>query len=215
MATIAVISQKGGAGKTTIAVHLAAAAELEGYPTLLIDTDPQATASQWGSWRNGAPPDVIDSAPPRLANKIEAARAGGAKFIVIDTPPHADSAASAACVAADLILIPCRPTAFDLAAAQTTARLVQMFRKPAFVVFSAGPPKAPKLFEDATAAAEGWGLKVCPYRVADRAAFRHATAEGKTVMELDRYSRASEEIRALYNWACDIVNYSNSVEEGK
>jgi chromosome partitioning protein len=215
MAVIAVISQKGGAGKTTIAVHLAAAAELAGYPTLLIDTDPQATASQWGSWRNGAPPDVIDSAPPRLATKIEAATAGGARFIVIDTPPHADSAASAAMAIADLILIPCRPTAFDLAAAQTTARLVQMFRKPAFVVFSAGPVKAPKLYEDATTAAEGWGLKVCPHHVADRAAFRHATGEGKTVMELDRYSRASEEIRALYNWACDIVNYPNSAEEGK
>jgi chromosome partitioning protein len=61
--------------------------------------------------------------PPRLAAKIEQATAQGAAFIVIDTPPHADSAASAAVEAADLVLIPCRPSAFDLAAIKTTASL--------------------------------------------------------------------------------------------
>src|SRR3546814_18472351 len=62
---------------------------------LVIDLDPQATASQWAAWRKDAPPVVIDSAPPRLAAKIEQARAQGAAFIVIDTPPHAAPAASA------------------------------------------------------------------------------------------------------------------------
>src|SRR3546814_4354683 len=96
MPTIAIISQKGGAGKTTLALHLAAAAEDSGHTALVIDVDPQATASQWAAWRQDAPPVVIDSAPPRLAAKIEQATAQGAEFIVIDTPPHADSAASAA-----------------------------------------------------------------------------------------------------------------------
>src|SRR3546814_7800443 len=96
MPTIAIISQKGGAGKTTLALHLAAAAEDSGHTALVIDVDPQATASQWAAWRQDAPPVVIDSAPPRLAAKIEQATGQGAAFIVIDTPPHADSAASAA-----------------------------------------------------------------------------------------------------------------------
>ena len=65
MPTIAIISQKGGAGKTTLAVHLAAAAEAAGHVALVIDTDPQATASQWASWRSERPPEVIDSAPPQ------------------------------------------------------------------------------------------------------------------------------------------------------
>lgn len=75
MSTIAIVSQKGEAGKTTLAIHLAAAAEQAGHTALVIDTDPQATASQWAAWRKGHPPEVIDSAPPRIAAKIEAARA--------------------------------------------------------------------------------------------------------------------------------------------
>jgi chromosome partitioning protein len=144
MPTIAIISQKGGAGKTTLALHLAAAAEDSGHTALVIDLDPQATASQWAAWRQDAPPVVIDSAPPRLAAKIEQATGQGAAFIVIDTPPHADSAASAAVEAADLVLIPCRPSAFDLAAIKTTASLVKMRGKPAFVIFTAGSPTMPR-----------------------------------------------------------------------
>src|SRR3546814_20900537 len=88
MPTIAIISQKGGAGKTTLALHLAAAAADSGHTALVIDVDPQATASQWAAWRQDAPPVVIDSAPPRLAAKIEQATGQGAALIVIDTPPH-------------------------------------------------------------------------------------------------------------------------------
>src|SRR3546814_16571474 len=69
MPTIAIISQKGGAGKTTLALHLAAAAEASGHTALVIDLDPQATAIQWASWRQAVPPDVLDSdtlaSPPR------------------------------------------------------------------------------------------------------------------------------------------------------
>jgi MinD superfamily P-loop ATPase len=142
MTIIAIVSQKGGSGKTTLSVNLAAAAEAAGAIALIIDTDPQATASQWGAWRADKAPEVIDSAPPRIQSKVEAAKAQGATFIVIDTPPHADSAASRAVEAADLVLIPCRPSAFDLAAIKTTVSLVRLFDKPAYVVFTAGPPHA-------------------------------------------------------------------------
>jgi chromosome partitioning protein len=77
--TVAIISQKGGAGKTTLAIHLAAAATRAGRVSLLIDTDPQASASQWAEWRQGAPPEVIDSAPPRIPAKIAAAARAGCR----------------------------------------------------------------------------------------------------------------------------------------
>ena len=59
MRTIAVVSQKGGAGKTTLALHIAVAAELAGYSTVLLDMDPQGTAEAWSDWREEAPPVVI------------------------------------------------------------------------------------------------------------------------------------------------------------
>jgi chromosome partitioning protein len=202
MSTIAIISQKGGAGKTTLALHLAAAAQDAGSVSLIIDTDPQATASQWAAWRQDAPPEVIDSPPPRLAAKVAQAKAQGARLIVVDTPPHADSAARAAVEIADLVLIPCRPSAFDLSAIQTTAKLVQLLRKPAFVVFTAGSPNAPRMYAEASELVNSYGTPPCPVILPDRAAYRHASAEGRTVMEAEPAGKAAEEVRELYRWAC-------------
>ena len=210
MPTIAIISQKGGAGKTTLALHLAAAAHDAGRVALVIDTDPQATASQWAAWRHDAPPEVIDSPPPRLAAKIEQARGQGADFIVIDTPPHADSAARAAVEIADLILIPCRPSAFDLSAIQTTAKLVQLLRKPAFVVFTAGSPNAPRMYQEAGELVESFGTPACPIQIPDRAAFRHASAEGRTVMEFEPGGKAAEDVRHIFEWTCRQLDMSTT-----
>lgn len=208
MTTIAIVAQKGGAGKTTLAINLAAAAELVGEVALIIDTDPQASACEWASWRKGHPPEVIDSAPPRLAVKIAQAHEQGATFIVIDTPPHADLAASKAVEAADLVLIPCRPSAFDLAAIRTTGQLVKLLSKPAALVFTAGPVRAPRIYADATALVESFGIQVCPHIVADRAAFRHASAACQTVIEFEPEGRAAAEITAVHMWLCEQVNMS-------
>ena len=208
MTTIAIVAQKGGAGKTTLAINLAAAAERAGELALIIDTDPQASACEWATWRKGRSPEVIDSAPPRLAAKISQAQNQGATFIVIDTPPHADLAASKAVEAADMVLIPCRPSAFDLAAIRTTGQLVKLLGKPAALVFTAGPARAPKIYADATALVESFGINVCPYIIADRAAFRHASAAGQTVFEFEPEGRAAAEITAVHMWLCEQVNMS-------
>jgi len=208
MPIIAIISQKGGAGKTTLALHLAAAAQDAGAVALIVDTDPQATASQWAAWRQDAPPEVIDSPPPRLAAKIAQATGQGAELIVIDTPPHADSAARAAVEVADLVLIPCRPSAFDLAAIQTSAKLVQLLRKPAFVVFTAGAPNAPRVYQEAGELVEGFGTPPCPVILPDRAAYRHASAEGRTVLELEPAGKAADEVRDIYRWTCRQLDMS-------
>jgi chromosome partitioning protein len=210
MTTIAIVAQKGGAGKTTLAINLAAAAERAGEIALVIDTDPQASACQWASWRGDRPPEVIDSAPPRLSAKIAQARSQGATFIVIDTPPHADLAASKAVEAADLVLIPCRPSAFDLAAIRTTGQLVKLHGKPAVLLFTAGPVRAPKIYADATALVESFGISVCPHHIADRAAFRHASAAGQTVFEFEPDGRAAAEVAAVHMWVVAQVNMFTS-----
>ena len=214
MIIIAIVSQKGGSGKTTLSVNLAAAAEAAGAVALIIDTDPQATASQWGSWRADKAPEVIDSAPPRIHAKVDAAKKQGATFIVIDTPPHADSAASRAVEVADLVMIPCRPSAFDLAAIKTTVSLVRLFDKPAFVVFTAGPPHAPRMYEEAAELVRGFGIEACPHILPDRAVYRHASAAGASVIEFEPEGKAAVEISALHIWLFTQVSMSTTAHEG-
>jgi chromosome partitioning protein len=142
MKTVAIISQKGGAGKTTIAIHLAVAAEKRGMKTALFDLDPQASASSWSDKRNKPSPAVVSAQAGRLPALLEQARAQSADLVIIDSAPNADAASLAAARAADLILVPCRPAAFDLNAIGTTLSLAVVAGKPAFVVLNAVPPSA-------------------------------------------------------------------------
>src|ERR1039458_10336800 len=108
--TLAIISQKGGAGKTTLALNLAVAAESIGVPTVVIDLDPQASAKTWHDIRvRKDAPFVVSAQAIRLDEVIEVSRANGAELVMIDTAPHSESAALGAARAADLVLIPCRP----------------------------------------------------------------------------------------------------------
>ena len=213
MKTIAIVSQKGGAGKTTLALHVATAAEAAGLPAAIIDLDPQASAAGWGDSRQGEAPVVVALPHTRLPQGLQAATDGGAELVVIDTAPHSEAAAMAATRSADLVLIPCRPSAFDLAAIKTTASLVKMRGKPAFVIFTAGSPTAPRMYEEATQLVQDYGLDACPHRVADRAAFRHAAAEGKTAMEIEPDGKAADEVRQLYKWTCEHVNMQASTKK--
>jgi len=207
MRTAAIISQKGGAGKTTLAIHLAAAASAAGLVALVVDTDPQATACTWHAWRGDADPDVIDcAAHTLLPKKLQQVAALGAELAVIDTPPHADIMAREACKAADLLLIPCRPRAFDLDAVRTTAELAAASKKPAFLIFMAGPPRAPLVYQEASELVERFGLKVAPVILPERAAFHHSVGAGKTASEIDPHGKAAEDIAALWAWVCQQVN---------
>ena len=215
MKVITVISQKGGAGKTTLAIHLAAAGAGAGLTTLILDTDPQATASHWSEWRGSSDLEVVDCASPSLLpRKLQQAAELGADLVVIDTPPHADIMAREACKVADLVLIPCRPQAFDLKAVEMTAELVQATGKTAFVLFMGGPQRAPTTYRDARELIEGsdgvagMGVDVAPVMLTQRAIYHHSTAQGKTAIELEPEGKATEEVAALWAWTCEQVNVS-------
>jgi len=201
MQTVAVISQKGGAGKTTLAIHLAVAALQYGRRVAVVDLDPQATARKWFDKRAADEPEVVGDHAERLSQLIEAARTNGADLLVIDTAPNADRASLMAAKVADLILIPCRPAAFDLDAIEATLDLAEIAKKPAFVVLSLAPARSP-LTEEARLGLEVKGAKVAPTIIHQRVAYSHSVIDGRTALEFEPDGKAAEEIRSLYAWAC-------------
>ncbi|MDY7099147.1 MAG: ParA family partition ATPase [Pseudomonadota bacterium] len=197
---IAIASQKGGSGKTTLAVHIATRAAAAKYESCVIDTDPQATAAAWSDWRGDFLPVVVTSPPARLGRTIESAKKNGVDFVVIDTPPHADAAAREAIKAADIVLIPTKPRAFDLAALEPVADLVSFAKKPAFVVLNSVPSGATVLTQEAREAAQEMGFDICPVELGDRAAFHRSVAKGDTATEMKPESKAAKEIESLWKW---------------
>jgi chromosome partitioning protein len=200
MKTVAILSGKGGSGKSTIAMHLAVAAERRGAPVAVLDIDPQASAATWKDTRADESPSVTSLQPSRLAKALQVAENAGAVLALIDTAPHSADAAIAAAEAADLVLVPCRAGILDLRAIGATARVVKLAGKPAFVILNAVPPHAPRLIDDAREAVKAHGLEVAPIVIAQRAAFAHALTVGQTAEEYEPGGKASEEISALFKW---------------
>ena len=205
MKTLAIISQKGGAGKTTTAIHLAVAAEAQGLKAALFDLDPQASASSWADKRQSSTPAVVSAQAARLPNLLEQAAAQSADLVIIDSAPNADAASLAAARAADLILIPCRPAAFDLNAIGTTLNLAAVAGKPAYVVLNAVPHLG-KVGEEARNALLSGGVQVVPVMLHQLVAFSHAVNDGRTAQELDERSKAAMEVNALFNWVMKQAN---------
>ena len=200
MPTIAIVSQKGGSGKTTLALHRASAAAYTTHQSLVIDTDPQATASAWGDWRGEFLPEIVTSPPARIGMTIRSAERRGMDFIVIDTPPHADAAMREAIKAADLVLVPTRPRAFDLHALDAIGDMVGYARKPAFAVLNAVPAGGTRIVAEATDRIEELGLKVCPVTFGERAAFHRSSAKGEVASEIEPDGKAADEVTALWKW---------------
>ncbi len=209
MKTIAIISQKGGAGKTTIAVHLAVAAERRRLKTALFDLDPQASASSWADKRRQSFPAVVAAQASRLPSLLEQAAAQKADLVIIDSAPNADAASLAAAKAADLILIPCRPAAFDLNAIGTTLSLAAIAGRPAFVLLNAVPSQG-KLAEEARDILSSSGIQVAEPVLHHLVAFSHSVNDGRTAQEYDAKSKAAHEMDVLMAWAMKQVNTQTS-----
>jgi chromosome partitioning protein len=200
MRTIAILSQKGGSGRTTFTLQLAVAALYDGQSVAIVDLDPQASAAGWKDSRPGDDPVVVPIPHTRLPQALKTAADAGAALTLIDTAPNSEAPAMAAARAADLCLIPCRPGILDLRAIGATAELVKLAGKPAFVILNAVPPRASALTVDATAAIATHGLRLAPVVIHQRAAFVHALTVGKTAQEYEPYGAASQEIGNLKTW---------------
>ena len=202
---LAIISQKGGAGKTTLATHLAVAAENFGLSTAIFDLDPQASATVWADRRGEAYPAVVPAQAPRLAALIDKARQQGADLVILDTPPAAmGGTAPEACRLADAVLIPCRPSGIDLAAIADSVQIARAAGKPFWVVASAAPIQGGEVDELRTTLA-AHNVPVCPVVLHQRKAFAARMHEGRTASEIEPTGKAAVELRDLFLWVCENV----------
>ena len=209
MLKIAILSQKGGAGKTTLALNLAIAAEQSGKAAAVIDLDPQASATNIGDMREAETPPVMSVQAARLPQMLKAAGEGGADVVIIDTAPHSESDALTAAKLADLIVMPCRPTILDLQAVSRTIDLAKLAKTPLLAVLNAVPPSGP-LKREATEALTGLGVTVAPFGLVQRAAYYHALSVGQGVQEFEPSGKAAHEIKLL---AKSIFKHVNTLED--
>lgn len=196
---LAILSEKGGAGKTTVTVHLAVAAKLAGLDVAILDLDPQSSAADWSD-RRGSDPEAVAIPPARLEKLLTDLRANGTDLVIIDTGRDSNNAGYTAAQAADLVLIPCRGGGFDFRALSRTLDLCRLAHKRPYVLLNGMRPGASCAAVDAREALAGQDCDIAPVIIHDRAAYRAASITAKTAQETEPKSTAAEEISQLYSW---------------
>ena len=203
MKVIAVLNQKGGSGKTTIATHLARALQLQGSSVLLVDSDKQGSARDWSAVNESNPVTVIGLDRPTLDRDLK--NISDKDFVVIDGSPQATDLAVSAIKAADFVLIPVQPSPYDIWATSDLVDLVKQRiemtdnrLKSAFVVSRA--IKNTKIGSEVSEVLIEYGLPVLNAKIVQRIAYPNSAAIGKTVFETEsKTSDAVAEMNALAN----------------
>lgn len=199
---LALASQKGGSGKTTLSGHLAVQAQRAGAgPVVLIDIDPQGSLADWWNEREAEMPAFAHTTVARLATDLQTLRQQGFKLAVIDTPPAITMAIQSVIQVAELIVVPTRPSPHDLRAVGATVDLCERAGKPLIFVVNAATPKA-RITSEAAIALSQHGT-VAPVTLHQRTDFAASMIDGRTVMEVDPNGRSAMEVAALWNYIAD------------
>jgi chromosome partitioning protein len=221
MHVITFANLKGGAGKTTAALHLATAAQGHGVQTMVLDLDPQQGAAKWGDERKGAVADPISNPDPvvwprvksafpaRLKQAIEEAAKEGAQLVVIDTAAHTETILKPAIDEAHLVLIPCRTTAIDLQYLSATAEFVANRGKPGAVVLNAVDARTNEL-AGARAVVERLGIPLAPMYISNLVAHSRAITAGQGATEYEPNGKAAREIESVYKWVSGLIDLPTS-----
>jgi chromosome partitioning protein len=200
-AVVSIAQQKGGAGKTTLAIQLGIAWLTEGRRVAMLDIDPQASLFSWFNLRRRR---LGDAASGLMVQGLSGWRLGGElgrlrrdfDLVLVDTPPHAETDARSALRAADVALVPCQPNALDLWASKATLDLAAAVGTEALMVLNRVPARS-RAAEAVRAeiAAERWPVAVAS--LGNRQAFAASIAAGQGVAESAPGSAAGQEIKAL------------------
>lgn len=219
MQTIGLLKEKGGAGATTLAIHLAVAARDAGRRPVILDTDPQGSLQTWKQARASEDPPIYHVDYRLVAKAIQVAREdeeGGYDLIIIDTPPYISAATEAVARVVDLAIVPTRPGPLDLPTVPKTLRIIEEAGCPAHVVvLNACPHRAPEIREARAFLTESLHAPVWEGEITDRRVFSRALQSGLAVTEMlgGDADLTSPEGRALANATREITALWDHVEE--
>ncbi len=214
MHAIVLATQKGGSGKSTLAIGLAIAAMDAGERVGVIDTDPQGTVSNWGRRRTNPNPRIERAGSGQaIAGALLDLRRRGCTVAIIDTPATANALSTEAIGAADLCLIPARPSPADIEAALPTLGTVRRLDKRLAFILNQTPARSNRVSEAATALNSA-GVLALPY-IVQRNDHQDALGAGLGVTEYDSRGQAAEEVRGLWRWVrqsltTELLNYGRT-----
>ncbi|MCA3269362.1 MAG: ParA family protein [Alphaproteobacteria bacterium] len=206
---ITIAQQKGGAGKTTLAVHLATAWSLQGKSVALVDIDPQGSLSRWYNLRRenygntALHPEVKTITGWRVNNEV-ARLSETHDIVVVDSPPHTQTEAKIAIRAASTVVIPLQPSPMDLWATEPTLKLCRDERVPALIVLNRVPPRT-LLTDEIRNQLLALNASVANCQLGNRIQFAASLLKGRGIAEVAGKSPAAEEIFAL---AGEILKFS-------
>lgn len=198
MTVISFVTQKGGSGKTTLAINCGVAASQRGKRVLILDMDAQATAETWYQDREDDKPQVIRLVPADLDRALRAAREKRFDVVLIDTPGRDEPGAAATIRASDFCIIPCRPSPADMKATPPTVETIRRLGKRATFVLTQTPPRSFRNRE-AEQGLSVLGL-VCPVHIVLRNVYQDAQGAGLGVTEYEPDGKAAGEVRELWDW---------------
>ena len=206
---VGVLNQKGGVGKTTLSVNLAACLARTGARVLLIDADPQGSALDWAAASQGDPLFSVVGFPRATIHKEIAQLGQGYDHIIIDGPPRVTDLARSAIMASDIVVIPVQPSPYDIWAAEEVVKLITEARvykeniKSVFVVNRKITNTA--IGRDVREALAAYPIHVLDASVAQRVVFAEAAAQGQAIFEIDPTGPAVAEMEAV---AAELMEYA-------
>jgi chromosome partitioning protein len=209
MPVLALLNQKGGVGKTTLATNIAAALWQSGKKVLFIDADQQGSGLDWSAARKGDALFPVVGIPKDTLHRDVAVLATPYDWVVIDGPPRVNTVAKSAIAASDIVIIPVQPSPYDVWAAKEIVDLIAEVRviKAGLIALFAVNRKivGTAIGRDVAEALASYSVPVLAAAVSQRVGFAESAAAGQTVLETDPHGLAATEIRAL---VAEIVSHT-------
>jgi chromosome partitioning protein len=198
---ISILNQKGGVGKTTMAVHLATAFARAKKKVLLLDADPQGSALDWAAARHGDKLFPVVGLPKPSIHKELPALAADYELMVIDGPPRVYEVARSAIMASDLVLVPVQPSPYDVWAAKEIIDLLNeasVYKPTLLKAFTINRKIVnTAIGRDVAEALSEYPIPVLQTAISQRVAFAESATQGLTVYELDADMPAAQEMDQL------------------